>query len=50
MSGKIKSFLCKHGTMVAALALMLATVTANSTCYFLSYQPDEPKGLDKFRK
>lgn len=50
MKSKIKSFLCKHGTLLAALALTLATATANSTCFYLSYQPDEPATLSRFKK
>ncbi len=29
----------------APLALALALLTSNSTCFFLSYQPDEPANL-----
>lgn len=50
MKGRVKTFVCKHGAALSALALVLATVTANSTCYFFSYQPDEPAGLTKFKK
>lgn len=50
MKNKIKNFACKYGAMVSALALVLATVTANSTCYYFSYQPDEPAGLMKLKK
>lgn len=30
---------------LAPLALALAHLTSNSTCFFLSYQPDEPANL-----
>ncbi|MBE5938506.1 MAG: cyclic lactone autoinducer peptide [Lachnospiraceae bacterium] len=30
---------------LATLALVLATVTANSTCFFYSYQPKIPEKL-----
>lgn len=50
MKKAIGNFLCKHGTGLAALALLLATVTANSTCYYMSYQPDEPATLSKLKK
>jgi len=50
MKRKVKDIICKHGAMVSALALVLATVTANSTCFYFSYQPDEPAGLMKLKK
>lgn len=31
--------------LAAPLALTLAILTANSTCFYLSHQPDEPDGL-----
>jgi hypothetical protein len=33
------------GAFLAPLALALAFLTSNSTCFFLSYQPDEPANL-----
>lgn len=41
------SILVKASGLIAPLALKLATVTANSTCYFYSYQPKVPKKLKK---
>lgn len=32
-------------SVLAQCALALACLTANSTCFFLSYQPDEPACL-----
>ena len=37
-------------TVTASLALVIATMTANSTCYCFSYQPDVPDGLRKWHK
>lgn len=48
----MKKFIAKFGTMVAALALMVATVTANSTCVYHLYQdemPEKVKSLSKVR-
>lgn len=39
---KAYMFLC---TFFAQLALTMACFTSNSTCFFLSYQPDEPACL-----
>ena len=41
--------LCFGGTM-AALALVVATMTANSTCFWLSYQPEEPEEVKMLKK
>lgn len=38
----LKYAFVKLSAVVAPLALALAVLTANSTCFFLSYQPDEP--------
>ena len=42
---KVKNMLSFSGVFLASLALALAQLTANSTCFFLSYQPDEPADL-----
>lgn len=42
---KFAEKIVKLSAKLAPLALVLATVTANSTCYFFSYQPDVPKKL-----
>lgn len=38
----IKSVFVRLSSVAAPLALAMAFLTANSTCFFLSYQPDEP--------
>lgn len=42
---KIKNPLLFLGAFFAPIALELAYLTANSVCFFLSYQPDEPASL-----
>lgn len=49
MKNKLSNLISKTSRLVAPFALALAIMTANSTCYFFSYQPDVPKGLDKYR-
>lgn len=44
---RTKNLLLVLSAIVAPLALEVAYVTANSTCFFLSYQPDEPKCLQE---
>lgn len=41
----VKSTFVQLSAVVAPLALALAVLTANSTCFFLSYQPDEPDNM-----
>lgn len=40
-----KNTLHMMSAFFAPLALALAFLTSNSTCFFLSYQPDEPSNL-----
>lgn len=40
-----KNTLFKLGRLVASLALLLATYSVNSTCLFMTYQPDIPEKL-----
>ena len=35
----------KTGYILAALALVTATVSAGATCFYTSYQPDVPEDL-----
>lgn len=41
----LKNTLRLMSVFLAPLALELAHLTSNSTCFFLSYQPDEPANL-----
>lgn len=45
MMAKIHAMLRKYASLMAALAIMLATFNVNSTCLFMSYQPDVPEEL-----
>jgi cyclic lactone autoinducer peptide len=49
MKNKIANMINKSSKIIAPFALALAIMTANSTCFFFSYQPDVPKSLDKYR-
>lgn len=44
MKSILKCF-TKFSAHFAPLALVVATVTANSTCFFFSYQPEVPAKL-----
>ena len=47
----LKGFVSKYGSSVMALALTaVATQIAARGCFFIMYQPKEPKGFKKFSK
>lgn len=48
----MKKFISKHkiGSCVAALAVMVTAVTANSTCVWFSHQEKLPDSAKKLRK
>jgi len=45
-----KKILAKHGTTIAACAFAFAAISANSSCVYPFYEPQEPAGLDRFKK
>ena len=49
---RLKEFLKKVSApgMLAALALCMTTVAANSECVFVFHQPEVPEDLKKYRK
>lgn len=46
----MKSFFQKYGGMLAALALVVTTVTANATCIWVTHQEPLPETAKKLRK
>lgn len=49
MRAKIYRFISKHGSILCALAILVATIACEQ-CRVLFYEPVEPKGLDMFIK
>lgn len=47
---KFYSFMARFGGMVAAFAMVVTALTANSTCIWLSYQPEEPEEVKALKK
>lgn len=45
MKAKLHQWIVRIATSAAALAVICAMNNVNSTCMFLSYQPDVPEGL-----
>jgi cyclic lactone autoinducer peptide len=50
MKKKIAQFVTKFGGTMAAFAMVVAVLTANSTCFWLSYQPEEPDEIKQLKK
>ena len=46
----MKKFIYKYASVLAALALVVTTVNANSTCYFVMHQDKMPESAKKLRK
>lgn len=46
----MRKFFTRYAEVVAAFALMIATVAANSTCFFTLYQEEIPDAARKLRK
>ena len=49
---RLKEFLKKVSApgMLAAFALCMTTVAANSECFYVYHQPEVPEDLKKYRK
>lgn len=50
MMEKAKKMMMKFGPMLAALALMVTTVSVNTTCSWVGYQDKLPENANKLRK
>ena len=46
----MKKMFLRFGQCFAALAIVLATVTANASCMIIAHQPEEPESVKKLRK
>ena len=46
----VKKFLYKYASVFAALALVITTVNANSTCYCVMHQDRMPESAKKLRR
>lgn len=47
---KGKKLMAKFGPMLAALALMVTTMSVNTTCSWVGYQDKVPENARKLRK
>lgn len=46
----MKKFFAKYASVIAALALMVTTVSVNRSCVLIMHQPELPEGADKLRR
>lgn len=45
-----KKFIVKHGAAIASCAMAFVVIASNTSCAFPYYEPEEPAGLEKFKK
>lgn len=50
MKSKLNNFIMKFGGVFAALAVVIATNSANSACFWIAHQPELPEDVKKLRK
>lgn len=50
MKKRINVLISKFGGVFAAFAVIVTYLTANSTCAWLSYQPEEPEEVKALKK
>ncbi len=46
----VKKFVVKYGTTIASFAFAFVAISANTSCAMPFYEPEEPKGLGRFKK
>ena len=46
----LKNVIVKYGSVVAGCAFIFVAIAANSSCITAFFEPEEPKGLEKFKK
>lgn len=50
MKKHLYSFFSKFGGTIAALAIVVSTMTANTTCLWITNQPEEPDAVKALKK
>lgn len=46
----MKNLFAKYAGVIAALALMVTTVSINRACVLFAHQPEMPEGAEKLRR
>lgn len=50
MKKMVKGVIIKYGAVIATFAFAFAVLSANTGCVYPYYEPEEPVGLDKYKK
>lgn len=50
MKKGIYSIITKFGGLVAAFVVVVTSLTSNSTCLWITYQPEEPEEVKALKK
>lgn len=50
MKKGIYSLITKFGGLVAAFAVVVTSLTSNSTCLWITYQPEEPEEVKALKR
>lgn len=50
VKGIVKGVFAKYGAVIASCAFAFVVIAANTTCAFPYYEPEEPTGLERFKK
>lgn len=45
-----KKFVVKYGAVIASCAFAFVAISSNTSCGLPYYEPEEPNGLDRFKK
>lgn len=45
-----KKLIVKYGAVIASCAFAFVAISANTSCGFPYYEPEEPEGLESFKK
>lgn len=46
----LRKFFEKNGSIIAGCAFVFVTLAANSSCITAFFEPEEPNGLENFKK
>ena len=46
----VKKLIVKYGAVIASCAFAFVAISANTSCLFPFYEPEEPEGLQNFKK
>ena len=50
MKSTFKKFVVKYGNVIACCAFAFIAIASNSSCAAPFYEPEEPEGLEQFKK